>query len=260
MTPKSQGHREAVCQEHGPYTSRHIGLCLIRALATNVWSECPRCEDARQRREADARAIALTQRRQAETARRLTSAGIPERFASATFQNFVGIPQAPARANAERFAMAAVDGASKCAVFSGHAGTGKTHLACAVAKFVMDHNLTALRIPVARLFSRLQSSWGNGGNGTETQEDFFSVLAKTRLLILDDIGLQNRSQFESNTLTLVLGERYEAALPTLLISRLTPEDMFRLLGERVVDQLRQDGGHVTKFHWDSYRKGNSNDQ
>ena len=49
-------------------------------------------------------------------------------------------------------------------------------------------------------------------------------------------------------------DRYEKMKPTILISNLSKDDVFKYLGERVADRLREDGGKVLVFDWDSYRR------
>jgi DNA replication protein DnaC len=73
------------------------------------------------------------------------------------------------------------------------------------------------------------------------------------LLILDEIGVQFGSETERNLLFDVLNERYEDCKPTLLLSNLPKQDVAKYLGERVMDRLREDGGRVVVFDWESHR-------
>lgn len=51
----------------------------------------------------------------------------------------------------------------------------------------------------------------------------------------------------------VLNERYERRKPTLMLSNLTAQEVAAYLGERVMDRLREDGGRVIVFDWESHR-------
>lgn len=68
------------------------------------------------------------------------------------------------------------------------------------------------------------------------------------------MGVQFGSDFERNTMFDVLNERYERRKPTLFLSNLTKAEVTEFLGERVMDRLREDGGQVIPFTWESYRK------
>ena len=66
---------------------------------------------------------------------------------------------------------------------------------------------------------------------------------------LRDVG----SEFERNMLFDILNERYEKRRPTLLLSNLNIDEVKAYLGERVFDRLREDGGEVVVFDWQSWR-------
>jgi DNA replication protein DnaC len=68
--------------------------------------------------------------------------------------------------------------------------------------------------------------------------------------------VQAGSTSEQNLLFDVINERYNNRLPTLLLSNLTQAEVVAVLGERVIDRLREDGGKVITFDWQSARKNN----
>jgi DNA replication protein DnaC len=73
------------------------------------------------------------------------------------------------------------------------------------------------------------------------------------LLIIDEIGVQFGSPFETNLMFDILNERYEKLRPTLLLSNLTAPEIKAFLGERIYDRLREDGGQFVPFDWQSHR-------
>ena len=48
---------------------------------------------------------------------------------------------------------------------------------------------------------------------------------------------------------------YYERLPTVIVSNLSPEEIKAVLGDRVIDRLREDGGLVVSLRWDSHRGG-----
>jgi DNA replication protein DnaC len=99
---------------------------------------------------------------------------------------------------------------------------------------------------------RVKDTWSD--DRVETEKQAIQALASVHLLILDEVGVQFGSPFEENLMFDVLNSRYENRLPTILISNLTSEKAATFLGERVVDRLREDGGSVVVFDWQSHRR------
>lgn len=66
--------------------------------------------------------------------------------------------------------------------------------------------------------------------------------------------MQQASDNEQHILFNVIDGRYQNALPTIIISNLTVEGVTSYLGERSMDRLREGGGRVLQFLWESYRK------
>ena len=62
------------------------------------------------------------------------------------------------------------------------------------------------------------------------------------------------SDFEKQILFDVLNERYEKRKPCILLSNIAPSELSGYLGERVADRLREDGGKLIAFDWESYRR------
>ena len=66
--------------------------------------------------------------------------------------------------------------------------------------------------------------------------------------------MQFGSEFEKQILFDVLNERYEKLKPSILLSNIPREQLGEYLGERVTDRLRENGGKMIPFDWDSHRR------
>lgn len=73
------------------------------------------------------------------------------------------------------------------------------------------------------------------------------------LLILDEVGVQHGSDTEKLILFEIINGRYEAARPTIVISNLDAAGLEQFLGERAFDRLREGGGRLVVFDWESHR-------
>jgi DNA replication protein DnaC len=236
------------CEIHGEYESRnYIG---------SVWSKCPACaqQDAARRKEAE-EAEARKQRR-LRWESKIGSAGIPERFRTRTLDSFEAETPAQqyaldvARNYAANFGEILKTGRSM--IFVGRPGTGKTHLAAGIGLRIMGaENRTVLFTTVMRAIRRVKDSWAKDAPETESQA--IAAFTFPDLLILDEVGVQFGSDFERNILFDVMNERYEKRRPTIILSNLIKDDLVGFLGERVYDRMREDGGKVIGFDWESYR-------
>jgi DNA replication protein DnaC len=101
----------------------------------------------------------------------------------------------------------------------------------------------------------VKDTWSKGSEKSETQA--IEHLAYPDLLILDEVGVQFGSDFEKQILFDVLNDRYEKRKPCLLLSNIAPGELSGYLGERVADRLREDGGKLIAFDWDSHRRTRS---
>ena len=249
---KDRPTKEVICIKHNvAYTStNYIG---------DHWTECPKCmieiRDAEAKKQIERDKQAALEREQRRWAAKIGSAAIPERFKNRTLDSYVAKTSgqkkalAFAREYAENFDQVIKTGRS--AVFVGKVGTGKTHLAVGIALSIMQQQKSPVFVTVQRLIRRVKDSWRTK---EETETEVINAFALPDLLILDEVGVQFGSEFEKQVLFDVLNERYEKLKPSILLSNIPSEQLSDYLGERVTDRLRENGGALIGFNWDSYRK------
>lgn len=240
--------RPASCEEHGDFTSRNV--------FGNIWSHCPVCETIRREKEEAEKA----ERDRIEKLRRWESkighSGIPERFKTRTLETYLA--DTPQKKRALDFALEyalqfgtkdAEQGRS--ALFVGKPGTGKTHLAVGIGLSAMAGGYSVLFFTVMRAIRRVKDTWGR--DSSEKESEAIAALVEPDLLILDEVGIQFGSETEKLILFDILNERYEKRRSCILLSNLSSEEVSAFLGERIIDRLREDGGEVIPFTWESYR-------
>lgn len=238
-----------VCEKHGEYevrTHEFMGRVFRSAY-------CPQCLE-----EQDAARKVEEAAQQAERVRRaweskIGGAGIPERFQSRTLASYV--PSNDGQRRALGFAHAYVEGFAdnpgKGALFLGLPGTGKTHLAIGIALALMQQGRSAMFCTVMRAVRTVKDTWRRDADQTEAEA--IKALVFPDLLILDEVGVQFGSEAEKLILFDVLNERYERCRATILLSNLTAAEVSAFLGDRVMDRMREDGGKVVVFDWESHR-------
>ena len=112
---------------------------------------------------------------------------------------------------------------------------GKTHLAVAITGELSGrHDVYFAR--VQQLMYRLQSSFQSAGDSQETFDTLFRAAADAEVLILDDLGAENDSEWTRATLQELLSHRYEARLPTVVTTFIDMTQQSGAIASRLCDR------------------------
>ena len=136
-------------------------------------------------------------------------------------------------------------------ILSGAAGTGKTHLACALINGVLAQGRTALYASVAQVMR-----YARAHPNAVTERETYARFLRPDLLVLDEVGLRKdtaSSDFERTAIFELANLRYEHRRPMVVITNLVPSELQDWLGEPVISRLREGGGTIVRFTWDNYR-------
>ncbi len=197
---------------------------------------------------------------------RFLACGIPLRFSESDFSGYVvqdacseyakarGKVLEICRSYAGRFPEHAALGRSM--IFTGAPGTGKTMLACIIAKSVIERGMSAKYATVYRLAGEVKDTYGRS---SETERDVFARYIAPDLLVLDEVGMQYGTDTERLALWEVMNGRYESMKPTIIVSNLTAKEIAGYVGDRVIDRMRENGGAVLAFTWESFRSRGGNE-
>lgn len=105
---------------------------------------------------------------------------------------------------------------------SGPTGTGKTHLAVAIAVTRMSRKQPVLFRFVPDLLDHLRRTFGP--DSTTTYDRLFEQTKNAELLVLDDFGAQSWTPWAEEKLYQLIVHRHNAALPTVITSRVLLDD------------------------------------
>jgi DNA replication protein DnaC len=178
-------------------------------------------------------------------------ASIPTRFWDCSFDNYNATTEKQRRALAKtREYVNSLDRDSL--TLCGLPGTGKTHLACAIANQLLDAEKTVIYTTVLELIRGIRDTWRRDSSESET--DVVGKYRKVKLLILDEVGVQFGSEAEKAQLFDVLDGRYREMRPTVIVSNLNSKALQECLGPRIFDRLMETGSTVVLFDWESYRR------
>ena len=233
---------EKHCEKHG--------LDYLEQVFKAYTKGCPKCaeeaEAERKQKEIEKVAAERQAALQKQIEGRIGASKIPPRFVGKTVKGYM----------VERIKAYAVEFGGKhsgrCLALLGNAGTGKTHLACAIGNHLLKNlNKTARFTSVAELNRMVRESKSYGSDVTESQ--VISDFAGYDLLIIDEVGMQSGTDAESRALFDVFNERYQQMKPTVLISNLDVSGFVQAVGKRISDRVKEDGGEILSFDWGSYR-------
>lgn len=244
--------RKSTCEKHGDFVEKGGSFF---AGSNTIWFGCPECS-AISKAEEDARAKAEEERnRQERIEARLRLAGIPHAFRGKTIDGFEAITpdmeaaKSSCRSFAEDFWTKHAP-AGNFLVLAGEPGTGKSHLAIAIANEVMKRG-TAMYIDAASIIRRVRSTWSR--DAKQTEDDVLRMFGEELdLLIIDEIGLQRNTDDEGIILFDILNRRYGNLRPTILLTNLGAERLAETLGVRLMDRLMERAIFVP-FVWESWR-------
>ena len=243
------------CGKHGDFQAT-----VFMVAGREVGGICPKCMTEKEAAEAAERA----ERNRVESRRNRVHemfgrAEIPERFRDRGFGNYEAVTEsqkenyAVCREYATDFLAMRADG--RCLVLTGNPGTGKTHLAIAIARAVMKDGGDALYARAYEVIQSVKETYGK--ESTRTEREVIAEFVRHDLLVMDEIGVQFGTDAEKVILYAIINGRYDKGLPTILVSNLDVVEIESFIGDRAFDRLRENGGRVLRFKWDSYRKTGS---
>lgn len=118
-------------------------------------------------------------------------------------------------------------------VLKGGYGCGKTHLAAAVANYLVERGVPAVFIVVPDLLDFLRSAYAPGS--TSTYDERFDRVRNAEVLILDDLGTQSSTPWAQEKLFQIFNHRYNRMLPTVITTNLELEQLDPRLRSRLTD-------------------------
>lgn len=122
-------------------------------------------------------------------------------------------------------------------VLTGNHGTGKTHLSIGVMFAAYRfHKLRSRFWPVVNLLDRYKATFDED-RATESADSIDAEMARTPLLVLDDLGANKSSEWAEERLFRLIDERYREQLPLVVTTNLTPRELPARVASRLASGL-----------------------
>src|SRR5215475_1741894 len=160
--------------------------------------------------------------------RLLSGAKIPQRYAHCEFENF-DILRTPdrsierAKIIAEKFVEEYPMSQPFGLLFMGPQGVGKTHLAVAIIKrLIKTKSVSCLFRTFPELLKEIQNSYNPVSRASELS--LLEPVLETKVLVLDELGAQNPSEWVQDEVAYVLNYRYNDNKVTILTTNYQDEE------------------------------------
>jgi len=152
-------------------------------------------------------------------------ARIPKRYEHCDFESYstdVGSTQPQrhslqqAKLSAQAFVRDYPGSSEKGLLFMGASGVGKTHLAVAALKELIQRGHAGLFCDYRELLKEIQASYNPASESTEM--GILEPIRRVEILVLDDLGTSKPSDWVRDIVGIVLNARYNESRKTIVIS------------------------------------------
>lgn len=245
-----------ICPECG----KTIETLTVQACNMTFQLICP-CQEAKVQAERTMNAVKGAEIIRANM---LKNSGLLKKWYGKTFDNF--IPQKGQRyAYEEALYFTTNYRSGKGLIMCGTAGCGKTHLAAAIANriignitpVIQDSEWTGLmgRIVNTRVehitpvrfvntidfLSQVRATFNSIASygGIEQSADIIGRYKTSDVLILDDMGTENMSEWVREVMFEVINYRYGEEMPLVVTTNKTPDELKKDYGSRIYDRIRE---------------------
>jgi len=117
-------------------------------------------------------------------------------------------------------------------LITGRTGCGKTHLAAAIANFAVSMGVPTLFLTVPDLLDTLRFAYGSENISFEER---FEEIRSASLLVLDDFGTQNATDWAQEKLFQIINYRYINHLPLVVTTNLALSQIEARIRSRLQD-------------------------
>lgn len=132
---------------------------------------------------------------------------------------------------------------------TGPKGTGKTHLAAAIANHLMQDGTAVICMTMIDLLDRIKQTFEQQKTWGVSESSVLKTYKDVPLLIIDDMGKEPATEWAVSKIYAIINARYEAYLPTIittnysdaeLVRRLTPQNTGdSTTADATIDRLRE---------------------
>jgi DNA replication protein DnaC len=179
----------------------------------------------------------MAEKKQQRVAEIMQNSGMKSRFKKRTFATFVvttenTLAYQKALEFAENF-----EKQGKGLLFTGNIGTGKTHLAAAIANHLMQNLYTVVFGNVTDIISRIYDTYDKDSDVSTTE--IIRYLTSVDLLIIDDLGKEYTSENVRTLLYQIINALYEDEKLVVITTNLSGRELSEKIGPATVSRITE---------------------
>jgi DNA replication protein DnaC len=147
---------------------------------------------------------------------------------------------------------------------TGSYGTGKTHLAAAISNQLIREGIPVICMTMIDLLARIKQTFDRSDEATEAE--IMKIYEEVPLLVIDDIGSEQPSEWGTTKIFAIINARYEAYMPTIVTTNYAGDDLIRRMtpigpngrpldsrnAEKTLDRLYEMCVGI-EMNWESWR-------
>ena len=132
---------------------------------------------------------------------------------------------------------------------TGPKGTGKTHLAAAIANQILREGTGVICMTMIDLLTAIKRTYEQQLRMAGSEYDILNTYTKVPLLIIDDVGKEPPTEWAVSKIYTIINARYEAYMPTIITTNYTDSELVRRLtpketgdqttADATIDRLRE---------------------
>lgn len=165
----------------------------------------------------------------------LRESGIGKRFLGTGFETFEQEYMPHAYEMALQFAESFDKNQGRGLIFTGDVGTGKTHLAAAIASHIVGkYSVTVEFVSYVDLLADIRAAFSDKAKDVAKIEE---KLCGAPVLIIDDLGKEKQSEFTNELLFRVVNRRYKDNLPLIVTTNYRLPELEKRLDYAVFSRI-----------------------
>lgn len=150
------------------------------------------------------------------------NSNLGKRFLNRTFASFDAKRNKPAFDKASAYADSnkLFDDPKNSLLFIGGTGTGKTHLAAAIANLLVERGIQARFGTFQAHLDEIKKEFDTSG-----QKHYLDDIKGVPVLVIDDLGKERKTDWTQSILYDIVNYRYEHILPTIITTNLSADEI-----------------------------------
>ncbi len=94
-------------------------------------------------------------------------------------------------------------------------------------------------ISTVDMLAKIRAAFDIGNKYDDSAQDIINRYSRIKLLILDDMGTEKSTEWANERLFEVIDNRYNENLPIIITTNLPPEQLKKIVGDRIFDRIRE---------------------